>query len=90
MSESSSGQNLLNIRQLSIKCGHCETYQTLLSFQHRDDGWNVYVYECENDKCDPAVTRTLLELPAEIDAFAQRDAGWHGGKVHAGAGQGEG
>ncbi len=78
--------SMINIRNLSIKCGNCETYQTLSGFKDRGDGWNVYTYECENDLCDPAVTRTYLEVPADLDAFAKRDPGWHGGKVHAGAG----
>lgn len=75
----------INIRNLSIKCGHCETYQTLCGFSAREDGWNVYTYECENDTCDPAMTRTLLEVPGELDEFANRDPEWRGGKIHAGA-----
>ena len=86
----------INIRNLSIKCGNCGTYQTLCGFQRRKAGpreagpreeWNVYTYECENDVCDPAVTRTYLEVAAEIDEFADRDPEWHGGAVHAGAGR---
>ncbi len=75
----------INIRNLSIKCGHCDTYQTLCGFEHRGE-WNVYTYECENEICDPAVTRTYLEVPAELDEFARRDPGWHGGARHGGAG----
>ncbi len=74
----------INIRNLSIKCGHCGTYQTLCHFARRDD-WNVYTYECETEICDPAVTRTYLEVPADLDEFANRDPEWHGGKAHAGA-----
>lgn len=74
----------IHIRNLSIKCGHCETYQTLSAFSRRDE-WNVYTYECENDRCDPAVTRTLVEVPAELDEFANRDPDWRGGRIHAGA-----
>jgi hypothetical protein len=76
---------MINIRNLSIKCGHCNTYQTLCHFERRDEEWNVYTYECENDVCDPAVTRTYLEVPAHLDAFARRDPGWRGGRRHAGA-----
>jgi hypothetical protein len=76
-----SAPSSINIRNLSIKCGHCETYQTLASFARRDD-WNVYTYECENDVCDPAVTRTLVEVPAELDEFANRDPSWRGGGRH--------
>ena len=80
---------MINIRNLSIKCGNCDTYQTLSGFRHDDErGWNVYTYECENDVCDSAVTRTYLEVPVELDAFANRDPDWHGGKVHAGADHG--
>ncbi len=76
---------MINIRNLSIKCGHCDTYQTLSAFRPGREGWHVYTYECENDVCDPEVTRTYLEVPADLDEFARRDPGWHGGEVHAGA-----
>jgi hypothetical protein len=69
----------INIRDLSIRCGNCQGYQTLAGFS-RSEGWNVYVYECENDLCDPAVTRTLVEVPAELDEFANRDPNWRGGR----------
>ncbi len=68
----------IHIRNLSIKCGHCDTHQTLCHFARRGE-LNVYTYECENDVCDPAVTRTYLEVPAELDEFARRDPGRHGG-----------
>ncbi len=77
----------IDIRNLSIKCGRCDTYQTLGHFGRRD-GWNVYTYECENDRCDPDATRTLLEVPEALDAFARRDPAWRGGRRHAG-GEGE-
>ncbi len=78
------GPPMVDIRNLSIKCGSCDTYQTLCGFGRREE-WNVYTYECENDICDPAVTRTLLEVPAELDQFARRDPGWKGGARHGGA-----
>ena len=56
------GGGTINIRNISIKCGNCNTYQTLATFSRRDE-WNVYTYECENDTCDPDVTRTLVEVP---------------------------
>lgn len=65
----------INIRNLSIKCGHCDTYQTLTGFARAAE-WNVYTYECENAICDPEVTRTLLEVPRELDDFARRDPTW--------------
>lgn len=74
----------VNIRDISIKCGNCDTYQTLAGFARRGE-WNVYTYECENDVCDPSVTRTLVEVPVEIDSFAHRDPGWRGGRIHGGA-----
>jgi hypothetical protein len=75
---------MIDLRHLSIRCGHCDTYQTLSAFSRRGD-WNVYAYECENDVCDPNVTRTFLEIPAELDEFARRDPDWRGGRRHAGA-----
>ena len=74
----------INIRNLSIRCGNCDSYQTLSGFERRGD-WNVYTYECENDLCDRAVTRTLLEVPAELDEFANRDPAWRGGARHGGS-----
>ncbi len=76
---------MINIRDLSIKCGHCDTYQTLIHFRRAGDR-NVYTYVCENERCDPEVTKTYLEVPRELDEFARRDPEWHGGKRHAGAG----
>ena len=67
----------INIRNLSIKCGHCDSYQTLSGFARREE-LNVYTYECENDICDPEVTRTLVEVPRELDEFARRDPTWKG------------
>lgn len=74
----------VNIRNISIKCGNCNTYQTLASFSRREE-WNVYTFECENEVCDPAVTRTLVEVPQELDEFANRDPEWRGGKKWGGA-----
>jgi hypothetical protein len=45
----------------------------------RSEDRNVYTYECENDVCDPKVTRTLVEVPSELDEFARRDPQWRGG-----------
>ncbi len=79
-----SGFASINIRNLSIKCGNCETYQTLSGYDRREE-WNIYTYECENETCDTEVTRTLLEVPVDLDEFANRDPNWRGGKIHAGA-----
>ena len=65
---------MINIRNISVKCGNCDTYQTLCGFSRRE-GWHVYTYECENDICEAAATRTLIEVPAELDEFAQRQTG---------------
>jgi len=81
-------QGMMNIRNLSIKCGNCDTYQTLSGYGRRE-GWNIYTYECENEICDPQVTRTLLEVPQDLDAFARRDPGWRGGGKHGEMGTGE-
>ncbi len=71
----------MNIRDISIKCGNCGSYQTLSGFSRREE-WNVYSYECDNGQCDPAVTRTLVEVPRQIDDFARRDPDWRGGGKH--------
>ena len=78
---------MIHIRNISIKCGNCNSYQTLTSFSRRDD-WNVYVYECEGTDCDPAMTRTLVEVPRDLDEFANRDPEWRGGGRHGSFGDG--
>ena len=78
------GDSVINIRNISVKCGNCNTYQTLSTFSKRDE-WNVYTYECENDTCDPNVTRTYVEVPRDLDEFANRDPDWRGGKKWGGA-----
>ena len=81
-------QGMISIRNLSIKCGNCDTYQTLSGYGRRE-GWNIYTYECENDICDPQITRTYLEVPQDLDAFARRDPSWRGGGRHGEEGTGE-
>ena len=77
----------INIRNLSVKCGRCGQYQVLASFHPLDEDWNQYVYECEWPPCDADVegSRTLLEVPVDLDEFIRRDPSWHGGQIHAGA-----
>ena len=75
------GTSTINIRNLSVKCGNCDGYQTLSHFEPRGE-WNVYTFSCENEICDPAVTKTLLEVPRAIDEFANRDPDWRGGGRH--------
>ncbi len=67
----------INIRNLSVKCGNCGSYQTLCGFA-RSEERNVYTYECEHTVCDPTVTRTLIEVPRQLDEFARRDPTWRG------------
>ena len=69
--------NSINIRNISIKCGCCLEYQTLVGFERHSE-WNIYTYECENDICEPAATRTLVEVPESLDEFARRDPQWKG------------
>ena len=76
-------QAQVNIRNFSVKCGHCQQYQTLVGFAQAGD-WNVYTYECDDPRCDPARSRTLIEIPAELDEFANRDPSWRGGQKHSG------
>ena len=47
---------------MSLKCGNCDTYQTIVKFRKLPEK-NVYTYECENEICDPNVTRTIVEVP---------------------------
>lgn len=77
------GFSPINIRNLSIKCGNCQTYQTLSRYEPGDEH-NVYTYECEGQVCDPAVTRTLVEVPKALDEFARRDPAWRGGRKFGG------
>lgn len=78
---------MINIRNISIKCGNCDSYQTLASFSRRDE-WNVYTFECDNGSCEPNVTRTLVEVPRDLDEFADRDPEWRGGGRHGSFGDG--
>ena len=61
----------IDIRNISIKCGNCNTYQTLSGFGRREE-WNVYTYECDNEICDPNVTRTIVEVPRHLDNSTRR------------------
>jgi hypothetical protein len=63
--------HVIDIFIMSVKCGNCDTYQTIVKFQKHSDK-NVYIYECENDLCDPNVTRTLIEVPKHLDNSTRR------------------
>lgn len=69
---------MLDIRDLSVRCGRCMNYQTLSAYSRRD-GWNVYTYACDEGTCDPEATRTLVEVPQAVDLFAQRHPDCGGG-----------
>jgi hypothetical protein len=62
---------MINIRDLSIRCGQCMNFMTLASYAPRE-GWNAYTYQCEGGTCDPAAARTVVEVPVSLDEFAQR------------------
>jgi hypothetical protein len=64
-------RHVIDIFMMSVKCGNCETYQTVVGFR-REGEKNVYTYECENDICDPNVTRTILEVPRQVDNSTRR------------------
>jgi hypothetical protein len=64
-------RHVVDIFLMSVKCGNCETYQTIVGFAKRPDK-NVYTYECENETCDPNVTRTIIEVPKEVDNSTKR------------------
>lgn len=58
----------INIRDLSVKCGVCGTYQTLSAWEP-GDGFNAYTYECESGPCEAEKTRTVVEVPVVLDLF---------------------
>lgn len=67
----STDQHVIDIFMMSVKCGFCDTYQTVVGFRKLPDK-NVYTYECENDICDPNMTRTILEVPSHLDNSTKR------------------
>ena len=69
--EESRDLHVIDIFMMSVKCGNCDTYQTIVGFKKLPDK-NVYTYECENDQCDPNVTRTIVEVPKEVDNLTRR------------------
>ncbi|HTD52531.1 MAG TPA: hypothetical protein VK780_05865 [Thermoanaerobaculia bacterium] len=64
-------RHVIDIFMMSIKCGNCDTYQTVVGFKKYPEK-NVYTYECENDACDPNVTRTIVEVPRDVDNSTKR------------------
>lgn len=63
--------HVIDIFVMSVKCGNCDTYQTVVNFKKLPE-MNVYTYECENDRCDPNVTRTIIEVPKHLDNSTRR------------------
>lgn len=63
--------HVIDVFMMSIRCGNCDTYQTIVKFDKRSEK-NVYTYECENDVCDPNVTRTIVEVPKHLDNSVKR------------------
>ena len=63
--------HVIDIFVMSVKCGNCDTYQTIVKFRKGAEK-NVYTYECENEICDPNVTRTFLEVPTHLDNSTRR------------------
>lgn len=81
------GPSPVNIRNFSVRCGRCNQYMVIVGFGHLDEEWNLYTYECESEPCvsDPSLTRTFIEVPIDLDEFANRDPNWRGGKKWGGA-----
>lgn len=63
--------HVIDIFVMSVKCGNCDAYQTIVKFRKGAEK-NVYTYECENEICDPNVTRTLIEIPRHLDNSTRR------------------
>jgi O-glycosyl hydrolase len=63
--------HVIDVFVMSVKCGQCDGYQTLVRFRKEAEK-NVYTYECENEVCDPNVTRTLVEVPKHLDNSTRR------------------
>jgi len=63
--------HVIDIFMMSVKCGNCDGYQTIVKFRRAGDK-NLYTYECENEVCDPNVTRTIIEVPAHLDNSTRR------------------
>jgi len=63
--------HVIDIFMMSIKCGNCDAYQTIVRFSKGPEK-NTYTYECENDICDPNVTRTIVEVPRQLDNSTKR------------------
>jgi len=73
-SEEETAPHRIDIFMMSVKCGNCDKYQTVVDFKKSGDK-NVYTYECDWDAspgCDPNVTRTIVEVPKHLDNSTRR------------------
>ncbi len=59
----------------------------LVGFKPLDEEWNSHTYECDGEplRRRPGTTRTFIEVPIDLDEFANRDPNWRGGKKWGGA-----
>ena len=71
MSVTPDGAHVIDFFMMSVKCGNCDSYQTIVKFRKEPEK-NVYTYECENEICDPNVTRTIVEVPKHLDNSTRR------------------
>lgn len=69
---------MINIRDLSVRCGRCMNFMTMTGYTPRE-GWNSYTFSCEGGSCDPAQERAVVEVPIPLDEFAQRHPKCGGG-----------
>ena len=63
--------HVIDIFVMSVDAGDADAYQTIVKFRKGAEK-NVYTYECENETCDPNVTRTFLEVPTHLDNSTRR------------------
>jgi hypothetical protein len=73
--EDSPAFQVIDIFMMSVKCGNCDKYQTVVGFDMSHPDKNVYTYECDWDvspDCDVNVTRTIVEVPKHLDNSTRR------------------
>ena len=69
--------HVIDIFVMSVKCGNCDAYQTIVKFRKGAEK-NVYTYECENEICDP---ERDADLPRGANASRQLHAPRRGASV---------
>jgi hypothetical protein len=73
--QDAAGTHVIDIFMMSVKCGNCGRYQTIVGFDKSHPERNVYTYECDFDaspECDVNVTRTIVEVPKHLDNSTKR------------------